>query len=67
MKIRDAIVVFFDIIPDCHAVPVIAVKRPVYKFDLRHFMIQEKLQFLLYQLHASKPHPLIDRRKAVTA
>ena len=67
MKIRDAIVVFFDIIPDCHAVPVIAVKRPVYKFDLRHFMIQEKLQFFLHQLYAAESNPPVDGRKAVTA
>ena len=67
MEVCDAIVMLFDVTPDCHAVSVIAVKRPVHKLDLRHFMIQEKLQFLLYQLHASKPHPLIDRRKAITA
>ena len=46
MEVCDAIVMLFDVTPDCHAVSVIAVKRPVHKLDLRHFMIQEKLQEL---------------------
>ena len=67
MKICDTIVMFFDVLPDSHGMPMIAVKGTVNKLDLRHLMIQKKLQFLLYQLPASKPHRFVDRRQTITA
>ena len=43
MKIRDPIVMLQDIFPDRHCVLMLTVKRAVYKLDLRHPVIQEKL------------------------
>ena len=43
MKIRNSIIVFFQIFPYCQCMVMLAVKCTVYKFNLRNFMIQEKL------------------------
>ena len=43
MKIRNPIVMLNQISPNLHRMSVLTVKRPVYKFHLRHFFIKEKL------------------------
>ena len=46
---------------------MLTVKRTVHKLDLRHPVIQEKLQFFLNQFKIAESELLINRRKTVTA
>ena len=52
MKIRNAIIMFCNITPDCQRMFPFTVKCPVNKFHLWHPVIQEKLKFPLHQFHA---------------
>ena len=67
MEIGNAVIMLFDITPDCHGVIMFAVKCTVYKFNLRYFMIDKKLQFFFYQFQITEPQTLIYRRKTITA
>ena len=45
----------------------LTVEGSVHKLDLRHLMVQEKLEFREYKFETPESHGLIDGRKAVTA
>ena len=66
MKIRHSIVMLINIFPYCHCMFMIAIKCPVNKFYLRHFHIEEKLQFVFDKCHTPKPYLFIYRRKTIT-
>ena len=67
MEICDAIVMFLNILPYCHCMGMATVKSPVYKFYLFYLMIQEKLQFLFYDINVTQPYALIHGGQAVAA
>ena len=67
MEIRDSIIMLHDIFPDCNTVIVLTVKCTIDEFHLRNIMVQEKLQFLLYQFYISEPQALVYRRQTVAA
>ena len=60
MKICDTIVMSFDIAPDFHGMSTIAVKGPVYKFNLLYLFLQEKSKLLLYHLNIPETHGFIN-------
>ena len=43
MEIRNSIIMFLNICPDCHRMIMLAVKCTIDKLHLRYFFIQEKL------------------------
>ncbi len=43
MEISDTIVMFCQILPDCHGMCPVAIKGTVNEFHLRHLTIEEKL------------------------
>ena len=67
MEVGDSIVVILYVLPDGHRMVMLAVKCTVYKFNLRYFMIDKKLQFFFYQFQITEPQTLIYRRKTITA
>ena len=62
----NSIIVFQQILPDCHRMALFAVKRPVYELHLRHLPVKEKLQLPCYQRKAAEPHFFVNRRQTVT-
>ena len=67
MKIGNSVIMLCNIGPDGHGMVMLAVKGPVYKFHLRHLVIQEKLQFLFHQLQITESQLFIHGRKTVAA
>ena len=60
MEVSDTIVMFIQILPDSHGMVVIAVKGPVYKFNLLYLFLQEKSKFPLYHLNIPETHGFIN-------
>ena len=67
MEVGNAIVMVFDILPDCHCVSMATIKGTVYKFYLRHSMIQEKLQFFPHQGKGTETQAFLYGRQAIAA
>ena len=60
MEVSDTIVMVIQILPDSHGMVVIAVKGPVYKFNLLYLFLQEKSKLLLYHLNIPETHGFIN-------
>ena len=67
MEVRDSIVMFRNIPPDCHGMVMFAVEGTVYKFDLWNFIVNKKLQLFFYKFNITEPELLIYGRKTVAA
>ena len=67
MEIRNSIIMLLNILPDFHRMLMITVKGSVNKFHLRNLVVEEKLQFLLYQRQISQAYPFVNRGQTVTA
>ena len=65
MEIGDSVVMLQQILPDSQGMAPFAVEGPVYKFYLRHLMVQEEIQLPLYQLQAAKPHRPVNGRQTI--
>ena len=67
MEVCHTIIVFINILPDCHCMVMFTVKGTVYKLYLRNLIVYKKLQLFLYCLCISETQFLINGRKTVTA
>ena len=67
VEIGLSVIMFQNVAPDLHGMPVVAVEGSIHEFHLRNFFVQKKLQFLLYQLQIPKTHRLINGRQTVAA
>ena len=67
MKIRNAVIMFLNIFPDSHGMLMLTVKSTIYKFYLRHFSINKKLQFFVYKRQTAKPQLFVHGGQTVTA
>ena len=67
MKIRNAIILFFQETEKFFCPGMIHIKGPVHKFHLGNPMFQKKCQFLFHTRKTSEAHPLVNRRKTITA
>ena len=67
MKIGDSIIMFQKILPDFLRMAVAAVKRPIHKFYLRNFLIQEILKLPFYQIQIPESETFINRGQTVAA
>ena len=59
MKVRHPIVMFQKITPYLFCMGVMTVKRAVYKFYLRHFLVKEELKLLFHQIQITKAQTLV--------
>ena len=66
MKIRNAVIMFLYVLPDSHGMLMLTVKGTIYKFHLRYFCINKKLQFLVYQRQTTKTQFFVHGRQTVT-